>query len=390
MAADKDQNPAAPVSGEPGHDGGESRAETGAPAPDDALDPELIALPRARPRVGFVVSLSVIVLSVFLLIELWGDFEFARQDRATEYDSAAALLEDGGSHHFVSAPVIPDFAAGVVVRKSKGSFGHRLHPVLGTAGRLWIMTHSLHWHASPAYDLRYRGRLATLGELPFWGDLADDWLDRPPSQRVVPVSALREALASGAAEVEVAGGDRVPLSGEHPLEIAQLVPGEVAVTAYYTDEYPDERSWTLALEQAGLDIESDRAQGQGPSGETFLYRVRHPDGADAVTEILRGKKLYATRAEPVVEVHRAAAGALRASNDGLELPGDEVLPWDSIDLIRIAAAYPLDPDARVLIASDRPDEYWYVYPLIVLLALSALLFLYVLARPVIAELRPRR
>lgn len=352
----------------------------GEPVPEDELDPELIALPRTRPTVGPLLSLSVICLCGLLLFKLWPDFRFARHDQPENFDSTADLLQRGEANAFVAVRAVPDLSTGAVVRRGKGDYGHRLQPVFGTSGRLWVMTHSFHWHATPAYSQVFLGRLAVLGDLPFYDDLKDDWRKREPTSRVVDVPILEAALRSGAKQLEVVGGDTVPLTPETVFEIAQTVPEKVSVTAYITDDRPDEATWKLALEQAGLEIVGGRAQGQGQSGETILFEIQHPGGVLAVREIFAQKRMFAARAEPVLRDHHTTAGALRASERGLELQDGELLPWSSIDLARVAAAYPMDANARVIIATDRPEDYWYVASVVTLLLASMAFFAFVLLR----------
>ena len=70
--------------------------------------------------------------------------------------------------------------------------------------------------------------------------------------------------------------------------------------------------------------------------------------------------------------------------------GSDPQAWASIELLRVTSAYPLSPESRVIIATDRPEDYSHVAPLIILLSLSALLFAFILLRPLLSELlRPR-
>jgi hypothetical protein len=44
--------------------------------------------------------------------------------------------------------------------------------------------------------------------------------------------------------------------------------------------------------------------------------------------------------------------------------------------VTLAAAPPLVEDARILVTTERPEDFWYVLPLFVVLAFFALLFGY--------------
>lgn len=356
----------------------------GAPVPDDELDPELIALPRPKTRVGPILSLSIVLLSVILLVKLWPDFRFGLTEQPENFETVERLLEAGQANAFVAVRAVPDLTVGALVRKGRGAYGHRIQPVFGSNGNLWLMTHSYHWHAKPAYSQVYTGRLAVLGDLPFYEKLSSYWASKDPAKRVIGTDALRSALAAKSTTVEVVGGDEIPLGGETVLEISETVPGRAQVTAYYTEDLPDERTWTLALEQAGLRVVGGRSLGQGDSGETFLYDIEQAGGAAATSEILTKTGLYAARAVPMVREHRVTASEIAAEGSGLRI-GDELVSWSSIDLVRVANRYPVPADARVIIATDRPESYWYVNPVMILLLLSGLLFAFVFARYFLAR-----
>ena len=353
----------------------------GEPVPEGEVDPELIALPRPKPSIGPLLSLSVIFLCGLLLAKLWPDFRFTNQEQPQNFASTAELVQKGEANSFVAVRAVPDLTTGALVRKGKGEYGHRIQPILGTQGQFWVMTHSYHWHATPAYSHVFVGRLAVLGDLPFYETLSSDWRKRPATRRVVDIETLQKALTSKAQSVAVIGGDEVPLDEGVELELSQTVPQTVAVTTYITDDRPDAEIWKLALEQAGLHIVGDRSQGQGESGETFLFQVKHPDGAAAVQELLASKRIFAARAEPVVREHLASFSSLKASDEALELGDGEVIPWSSIGLARVAASYPMPEDAKVLIATDRPEDYWYVTSLVIVLGISGLFFCFVLLFP---------
>jgi len=175
----------------------------GEPIPAGQLDPELIALPRAKTRVGPLLSLAVTVLSVFLLLKLWPDFRFSLADEPDSFPDVGQLLASSpGGDAYVSVRLVPDLTVGAVVRKSKGSYGHRIRPVLGSSGKVWVMSHSYHWHATPAYNLVYQGRWTTLGDLPFFDQLTDGWKGQLAARRVVVPEKLQKALTAKTNAIE--------------------------------------------------------------------------------------------------------------------------------------------------------------------------------------------
>jgi hypothetical protein len=72
---------------------------------------------------------------------------------------------------------------------------------------------------------------------------------------------------------------------------------------------------------------------------------------------------------------------MEASEAGLAPPGKDPIAWSSMHLVRLVAPYRITEDARVVIATDRPEDYWHVLPLVLVLSLAALFFSFLLLWP---------
>lgn len=401
------------------------RAET--QAPDDIppirplgpgeIDPELISLPRSRARIGPLLALSVVVFSVYIMARIADDLAFSRQGpEPVDVASATTLLAgDDLDNRFVRMRAVPDRASAARVTTSAATQGSRLAPVQGTGDRLWLMVDGNVWSATIRYEEVYTGRLRRLDDLPFAGELRGHVDQRPPAPRFFTPEAARAALAEGAGTVTLPSGDTVAPAADTPVHVYETAGDRVLIEVLATERLPDPATWAAALAELGL-VAPDAEPVHGPMG-TWVFTARiagdvghagAPEGeagsagdgettsviaggiADAIADIeaaLLDAKLVTARVLPIESVHETTWGALAAGDGALLVDGAPV-PWGQISWISASAPRDVPADAWVLVADERPETYWYVLPLFVVLALAALLFLWALARALLPRERP--
>jgi hypothetical protein len=356
---------------------GDLAVHPGRPRPRDEVDPELLVLPRPRARIGWLLALSVIVFCAYFMFRLRADLVFSRaDDQPTRLRSTAeATAADPEAH--VAVEAVPDRAFLLRVYASDAKDGHRLAPVLGTGDRLWVMFDGHHWDAANTYDEVYRGRVKRLGDLPFYDDLAGHLASMQRLPRGVKLEAVRGALGSRASELEDIGGDRIRLAADTPVVIGERVAGQAAVTVFRTDVQRDESAWRAALE--GIGLLAPGADLVDTRNDAWTFVVAAPEGVDSVEARLVAATLFAARAEPYDRTHRTTWGALRASAAGLSVAGIEV-PWGSITAAAIETPRSAPADARVIVTTEAPGDYWYLIPVYAIFAAIALLFAWALVR----------
>lgn len=374
-------------------------AEKGAPDPDllahpgrprgrDEIDPELLVIPRARARVGWLLALSVVVFCAYFLVRLWGDLMFSLQGDEPERlaDPTAAFTADVNS--YVEVRAVPDRATLLRVFASDAGDGHRLSPVLGSGEKVWLLFAGYHWSDEPAYDEVVRGRVARLGDLPFYDDLVERLESMPPVPRGVAPDLLEKAMAGDV--VRDVAGDPVRLTPDMPVRIAQRVAGTAHVTAFRTDTLVDELTWRAALEKAGVVAPGARLVSSG--ADVWTFEAAAPEGAAAVAARLVEQKLMAARAEVVDHQHEATwqdLSVARQPAHSLAIKAEDgvtLVPWAEITSVLVAAPRHAPADSRVIITTERPGHFWHVLPLVILFALFALLFGWALWR----ALRPQK
>lgn len=356
---------------------GDLAAHPGRPRPRDEVDPELLVLPRPRARIGWLLAVSVIVFCAYFMIRLRGDLLFSRAGEQPARLGSIAAAAAASPEDFVAVEAVPDRAFLLRVYASDAGDGHRLAPVLGSGDRLWIMFDGSHWDARAAYDEVYRGRVKRLGDLPFYGDLVDHLATMQRLPRGVKLTAMRAALERRATALEDIGGDRIALAPDTPVLIGERVAGQASVTVFRTDSQRDESAWRHALEAARLIAPG--APLAEVARDSWTFRVAAPEGVDAVEARLVAANLFAARAEPYDRTHRTTWGKLAASGDGLSVAGTAV-PWASVTAVAVETPRSAPADARVIITTEAPGDYWYLIPVYLIFAAIALLFAWALVR----------
>lgn len=360
--------------------------EAGRPFKEGELDPELLKLPRSKPRVGPILAGAIIVLSVFLIGKLWGDLWFSLGgDEPTTYDSIPGLLDKGEPGEYVAIRAVPDRTVGGLVRKSKADEGQFLRPVFGSDQRLWLLTAADHWNAHVEHSEVHTGRLRRLGEFRFFEQFVAFMNgDAGLVPRAVEPTALGKALESraGGAKLSAVGGGLLELSPETRVEIREIVPGKIDVVGYYTDTLVDGEVWASALKGAGFVIDDERAY--RVSEQSAAFRISTTGSLRDIRTKLTKNKLYSAEAEVVRRKHVAPWKETTTFTGGLELAGAQV-GWDAIESAVVYFRHPVRADSLVVVVADRPDGYWYVVPVSILLAAIAGLFLFVLVRPFVGR-----
>ncbi len=351
----------------------------------DEVDPELLVLPRPRPRIGPLLALSVLVFCAYFLVRLRSDLVFAHSgpDPVQVKGADGVLAADLDS--YVELVAVPDRAATLRVYASDARDGHRLAPVTGSADRVWLLFGGSHWVEAPAYEEKVRGRVKRLSDLPFHEQLAAH-LASIELPRALDEQAALAALAGGRGQapervqVRDVSGDPVAIVSSTPVTVLERTAATARVTGFATDRHPDEKSWRAALEGAG--VLSPGAPLESRTDASWSFLVPAPQGPEPLSARLVGARLFGARAEPVDRTHRAVWSGLRIGGGALIVPGEVParLAPASITSILVEAQRRAPDDARVVVTSDRPDDYWHVTWLYVVLCALALVFAWALWR----------
>ena len=365
---------------EPETDPATPAPEPGAPIPKDAIDPDLIKLRRARPKIGLVTSAGMVFLCAFFLMRLSADRAFGGEGdnpRLVQVADVAAGKVDAES--FVEMPAEPMMSHAIRAAKGKGDPGLRVSPVRGSNERVWVVLDGVGWD-DPVTSNRYAGRLRKLADIPF-GAAVRAHAEANPR----PVFAAAAAVSAGFASntVKTVDGDTITIKDSDRVAYDMIDPKLSTVVATFTPGTPDHAAlldadaWQKALSDLGITAKPIAADEKDKGLGQARFDTQQPV-AD-VTQKLEGAKLWSARVEPVTRHQETTWGALKAA------------PLDAqVDLVGIYVTRGIPDDAYALIVGEVPQDYWYILPITIVVAAIGLLFLWALIRTVRRDLLPTR
>jgi hypothetical protein len=353
------------------------QSEAGAPVAKDAIDPDLIKLKRARPKIGLVTSAGLVFLCVLFLVRLGPDRRFAGSDAIPERVEVADVL---GGHvtldRFVNlVNAEPLYSHAIRTTTSKGSLGTRVVPVRGTGDRLWLAVSGDGWEKPAAGS--YIGRLRELSSLPFAASI-EQFTAEHPRPVFASLAAMRAGLATN--KVQTVTGDTIALADSDKLAFDVVDPDSSIVVGTLNERFPDPHAWAMALVAAQIPADGK----PDVTRDTVRYHVLA--GASAVAPLLEKAQLWGARVESVTTHYEITWGALKASPAIAVKVGDKAIPDGQIDLVGAYVARSVPSGALVLLTEERPGDYWYVLPISIALIAIGLVFGWALVRAIKRDL----
>lgn len=355
--------------------------DPGAPVPADAIDPELVKLGRAKPTIGIITALGVVILCVYFVFRLSADRGFAGEPEeprvVTVADVAAGKIAED-SHVAIETDLVMAHAIRAV--KAKGDPGLRVTPARGSSDKLWIVLDGTGW--DPPTLKAYKGRLRKLSDLPF-ADAARDYAAKHPRPVFAKVADVRAALATN--KVKTITGEELAVADTDRVAFDVVDPGSSHVIVTFTGETKDHPplldadAWLAQFTKLGMQAVRKPAPDQK---DKLLGQARFDVAAPPadVMKRLETAKLWAARVEPVTRHYDLTWNELRTTG----------LPQADLDLVGFYVTRPIPGDAYALLIGEKPQDYWYVLPITVVLALIGLLFAWALVRAVRRDLVPTR
>ena len=352
--------------------------DPGAPIARGDIDPELIKLSRTRIKVGVITAAGLVVLCIVLLVRLGPDRRFAGGSAQPVAVSAADIVAGKvDTEQLVTVAAEPLISQAIRVSTSAGRLGLRIAPARGTGDRLWLAVPG-DGASAPAIG-GYTGRLRKLDELAF-AEAARRYAAEQPRPVFASVTAVRAGLATGT--VTTVAGDPVVLADGNAVALDIVARDASTIVASFNERLSDTAAWSAALAAAGIVPTSTAAP------DTALGQVRFTVAASvtAVTAKLETAGLWAARVEPVTRHDKTTWGTVRRSPPaGLDV-GTQVLPDEDIELVGLYVTRRIPDDAYAVITGEVPDDYWYVMPITVALAVILLVFSWALVRAVRRDL----
>jgi hypothetical protein len=363
--------------------------EPGAPVPKDTIDPELvdlanIKLARTKLRIGALTAAGVMFLALFLVLKLNPDRRFSGEPevarRVTVEDIASGKV---GKDAYVIVDAEPLMSHAIRTATQKGNIGMRVVPARGSAQKLWLVMPGDGW--GDAGTLGYVGRLRPLADLPF-ADSITTFLASHPRPLFAPAAAVRGGFATS--KITTVAGDVITRRDGDRVGFDRIDPAAATVTCTYNERHKDATACAAALSQAGIAISPTATPVQGR--EQAVFAVTGPDAVATSRVKLDAAKLFGAYVDPVTQHYETTWGKLKTSPaTGFSVDAVTV-PDAELDLVGLYVSREIPSGAFALIASERPQEYWYVLPVTIVVGLIALLFAWALVRAIKRDLLPVR
>jgi hypothetical protein len=363
--------------------------EPGAPVPKGTIDKELVdlanvKLARTKLRIGALTCAGVMFLALFFVLKLNPDRRFSGEPeaarRVTVADIAAGKVNED-AHVIVDAEPLMSHA--VRTSTQKGNIGMRVVPARGSAQKLWLVMPGDGWGDAGTFG--YVGRLRTLEDLPF-ADSITTFLAANPRPLFASAAAARAGFATGT--VTTVAGDVISVRDADRVGFDRIDPNAASVTCTFNERHKDAAACGQALAGAGIPINPTGKPVEGREQVTFA--VTAPDAVASTRAKLDTAKLFGSFVDPVTQHYETTWGKLKTSPpigftvDALTVPDAE------LDLVGLYVSREIPSGAYALIAGERPQDYWYVLPVTVVVGLIALLFAWALVRAIKRDLLPVR
>lgn len=369
----------------------ETDTAAGAPIPKDAIDPDLVKLKRARPKIGLVTSAGMVFLCAFFVWRLSADRAFGGEGDSPQVvalaDVASGKVEP---ESFVELSAEPMMSHSIRAAKGAGDPGLRVVPVRGSNERVWLVLDGVGWD-EPATKNRYAGRLRVLADLPF-GDAVRDYAASNPRPVFATAAAVRAGLSAGT--LKTVDGDEIKVRDTDRVAFEVVDPNLSTVVASFTAGTPDHpalldgAAWQKQLDALGITAKAVPPEDKDKAFGQVRFDTQQP--VAVVTQKLEGAKLWSARVEPVTRHHATTWGALKSSPPTAFTAGSASIPDAVVDLVGIYVTRAIPNDAHALLVGEVPQDYWYILPITIVVGLIGLLFLYALIRTVKRDVLPTR
>lgn len=356
--------------------------EPGAPISRDQVDPELIKLARGRFKVGILTAAGVVFLCLFFVLKLNPDRRFAGEPEQPRRATVADIVKGSvGEDAHVTVDAEPLMAHAIRSATAKGNIGMRVVPVRGASEKLWLVLPGDGW--SEPNTLGYTGRLRPLADLPF-AESIETFLASNPRPLFAPAAAVRAGFATN--KVITVAGDEIVLRDGDRVGFDVIDPGAATVVCTYNERHKTTVDCAKALADAGVATAGSPQEGR----EQARFAVTATDAVATTMTKLETAKLWGTHVEPVTQHYETTWGKLKGSAPAGFTVDTVTVPDAQLDLIGLYVARTVPAGAYALLTGEKPQDYWYVLPVTIIVGLIGLLFAWALVRAIKRDLLAAR
>ena len=358
---------------------GPADKDPGAPFPKNTIDPELVKLARKRTHIGMITAAGVVFLALFFVVKLSSDRRFGGADEspqaATPAEVAAAKV---ATEQLVTVQGELMMSQAIRVGAEKKSLGLRVVPLYGTGQKVWVVLDG-DGYAKPTMG-SFTGRLRELDDLPFASTLREH-VTKHPQPLFATLAATRAGFSTG--KVTTVSGEQVDVRDSDKVAFEIVDPSAAMVVCTFNEKHETVDACSRELHAAGIPTTPTPRLGR----DQAYFEVTNIENAVAtMTTKLEAAKLWGTRVDPVTRHYDTTWAKLKASSPAGITVDTTTIPDAQIDLVGLYVVRALPSDAYAVILGEKPQDYWYVMPVTVVLAIIALIFAWALVRAVKRDL----
>jgi hypothetical protein len=362
--------------------------EPGAPVPKDAIDPELVKLRGPRPKVGLVTAAGVMFLCGFFALKLNPDRRFAGEPEAPRKVSVADVVSGKvGEDAHVAVDAEPLMAHAIRSATQKGNIGMRVVPARGSAEKLWLVLPGDGY--SEPNTSGYVGRLRRLSDMPIAVSI-EEFLAKNPRPMFASASAVRASFASN--KLTTIDGSSITVRDSDRVSFDVVDPEAATILCSFNPRHTDTAGCAKALGEAGITLSGTPMPAREQTRFSVNVPLKDTDRSTDAVQITRTKleaaKLWGMTVEPVTVHYDTTWGKLKTSPPSGFTVDTTTIPDFQLDLIGIYVSRSLPDGAVALIGGEKPQDYWYVLPVTILVGLIGLLFTWAFVRAVKRDLLP--
>lgn len=356
--------------------------EPGAPISKDELDPDLIKLPRRKAKIGVITAAGVVFLSAFFLLKLNPDRRFAGSADAPATVSVADIAAGKVDRDkLVTVQGELTMAHAIRAANDKKTLGLRVVPMRGSDDKLWIVLPG-DGYGKPSKG-SYTGRLRELNDLPF-ASTVREFVAAHPQAMFGTAAAVRAGFSSN--KVATVGGETVDVRDGDRVGFDVVDPNAATIDCTFNEHHEDIQSCAAELTKAGITTTGTPRPGR----EQAYFDVTAENAVATTTPKLEAAKLWGMRVDRVTRHYETTWGKLKSSSPAGFTVDTTTIPDAQLDLIGLYVMRSIPSDAYALIMGESPEDYWYVLPVTIILAIITLLFAWALVRAVKRDLLPTR
>jgi hypothetical protein len=377
--------PDVPTSGRAPEPPANDQAAAQAPAIDDAADPELLSLPRPRKRRHPLISVAVILLSLYLMVFVRADLIYFFQPRSpTDLGQVEGVVKKGAlkANTHVTVHGAPDRKHSLLLKGQFTGFDSFV-PLLQSDYRVYVQRHRRERSSHRTVMGVHSGRVVPFDQLPYRNAVRRELHKMINIAHELDFDALVAAKHKGDRTIRDSAGRAVKIDDKTEFWINVSYPDEWVIqlskkvypTAdqakraladlplpYAQDAETSHSFWRFAVLARGEQLRQLLASFADPRSHSGVVRRQVTYTARWDQLAIHGDTLVIDTDDPALSVHYEEVPPAKGQTQG-QLAAIKTtpvrVPRSSVRYLSTGSAFTMPSDAMVIVVGETPDSYWH-------------------------------